>query len=117
DLGGGESRELPQGQTHGLGEGHRAPQGPALVEHAEATDHEQAPVVVRAPEARPVEEDVALGGADQPDEMAEQGALSAAAAPHDDEDLPARHIEAEVALHDEVAAGHSQAAPAAAALR
>src|SRR5262249_7325329 len=106
DLGGSEIGELAQGEAHILGESHGAPQGSALVEHAEATDHELAPVVVRAPEARPVEEDVALGGADQPDEVSEQRALPAAAASHDDEDLPARHVEGEVALDDEVAVGH-----------
>src|SRR5262249_57590165 len=79
-----------------------------LVEDGGAAEHGVAPVVGRAPEARPVEEDVALGGADQPDEVSEQRALPAAAASHDDEDLPARHVEGEVALDDEVAVGHGQ---------
>ena len=108
DLRGGEIGELAERQADILRECHRAPEGSALVENAEPARHELALLVVGAPERLLVEEDVALGGPEQSDQVPQERALAAAAGAHDDENLAASHGEVQIVLDDEIAVGHGQ---------
>src|SRR6185369_15282983 len=82
-----------------LRERERAPERAALVEDAEAA-RQSAPLLGRgAREVLLLVEDLALRRLEQPDQVAQQRALAAAAAAHDHEDLAARDREVEV-VHD-----------------
>ena len=86
---GGKLGVLAQRQADVLRQRHRAPQRAALVEHAEAAQLLLPRLVVGLPEGNAVVEDVAPAGCLQADQVAQQRALAAAAAAHDDEDLAA----------------------------
>src|SRR5262249_20371400 len=103
-----EVRVLLQRQADVLGERHRAPQGSALEEHAEAPQHGFSLFGGGRGEARSVVQDLALRGLEQPDQVVEQRALPAAAAAHDDAHVSAVHGEVEIAHDDEAAEGHRQ---------
>src|SRR6266566_2149071 len=79
DLGRAEVRVLLERQADVLGEGHRAPQGAALVEDPHAA-HDPRTFLGR--EALAAVEDLAPGGLLEADQVAEDGALPGAAAAH-----------------------------------
>src|SRR6266849_1593102 len=105
DLRGVDGGELLERHGHVLRQGHRAPERAALVQDPEASQEPLAFGRGHLPEAGAgalVGDDPA-GRLPQSDEVAEQGALSAPAPSHDDEDVALVHGEVEV-LHDHRAA-------------
>src|SRR5262249_45508133 len=56
------------------------------------------------------EENLALGGLIQPDQMTHQGALATSAGPHDDEDFAMTNSEIEIAHDDPIVVGHRKVA-------
>ena len=97
-----------QGQRYVLRQGHRAPERPGLVEDSKIPHEALLLLWFRVPEADVPVENLSLGRGLQPHHVAEQGALTATAAPHDDEDVAAVDREAEVPLYHEASAGHGQ---------
>src|SRR5262249_4888004 len=106
----GEVRVLLQRQPDVLGQRHRAPQGSALEEHPEASQHGFPLLGGGLGEARSVVQDLALCRLEQPDQVVEQGALPAPAAAHDDAHVSAVHGEVEIPHDDEAAERHRQMA-------
>ncbi len=89
-------------------QGHGAPEGAALVEHAEVPHHALPLFLLHFPEAGFAIEHPAAGGLFQPDEVPHQGALAAAASPHDDEHLATPDGEVEIAHDHKVAVCHGE---------
>ena len=89
---------------------HGTPQGAALKEHAESPQLLQPRLLAGLPERRAIVKHIALRRLLQADHVPQQGALAAAAAAHDDEDLAALDLRVNVAHHYKGPVGHRQVA-------
>jgi hypothetical protein len=96
---------LAERQGDVLGERHRAPQGTALIDDAEAAREALAHRRRSLPEADAVDYDPTARRRLQPDHRAHHRGLAAAAAAHDDKNFAAPDREIEVLLDHEVAIG------------
>src|SRR4030095_8155518 len=101
----GQVRNSLERQADVLRERHRAPQGPALVEHTDLTPEPLALLGGGLREVDVAVEDLALGGFVEPDHVAQQRALAAAAAAHDEEYLAAPDLDVEAAHHHAITQG------------
>ena len=89
-------------------QGHRAPEGTALIKDAEAPSDLVPLLGICGPEAHIPVQDPPLGRFLQTHEMPEEGALAAPAPPHDHEDIPPVYRKGEVVLQHEAAVRHGE---------
>ena len=92
-----------------LADAHRAPQRAGLEHHAQAAAQAPAHPLVGIVQVRALEQDAPGRRRLQPDHVAQQRALAAAAAAHDRQDLAAAHREVQTLLDDALAVRHRQA--------
>ena len=105
-----ERGEHLQGERDVLADRHRAPQGAALEQHAEASANVDAALLAGRPVVRTVDQDRSGGRRQQSDHRLEHGALAASAAAHDGEDGARTYREAKIALDDVRPEGNGQIA-------
>src|SRR5208282_3333993 len=104
----GQIGELAERQADILRQRHRAPQCAALVQDSEAPQQTLALFRLGPREVDVSVNDLARGGFLEPDQVAQQRALAASAAAHDDKDIAAPYDEVEITHKHETAIGHRQ---------
>jgi hypothetical protein len=110
DAGGRKVGVFAEGKADIFGEGHGTPERAALEKHAERSQPLLPGFIARIPEGFAVIIDVALSGLFEADHVAQQGALAAPAAAHDDEHLTAFDCGVDATHDNKRAVSHRQIA-------